>query len=305
MKDLPRDRDIILYCTCPSEASAARVAKVLMNHGFKKVRPLHGGLDAWRAAGYAVATVEHSAERAIAVTEAHRITSSSSAQGSAAWPSAQGSPARPRLRITIIDQRNHHLFQPLLYQVGTAAFATSEIAWPIRQLVRKRKEVTTLLAVVTGIDIAERRVLFEDGGRVHFDTPGARHRCAPRVFRPRRMGALRPRAQDVGRRHSIRRRILLSLERAERETDPARRAALLTFVIVGGGPTGVELAGAIAELAHQNLRGGISVDRHAQSAGAVDRGGSAHAAQLRAGPVRLCPRGAGAVGRGGRSWDRP
>jgi NADH:ubiquinone reductase (H+-translocating) len=155
--------------------------------------------------------------------------------------------------ITIIDQRNHHLFQPLLYQVGTAALATSEIAWPIRHLVRKRKEVTTLLGVATGIDTRNRVVLLEDGGTTAYDTlvlaTGARHA----YFGHDEWEPYAPGLKTLEDATSIRRRILLSFERAERETDPARRAALLTFVIVGGGPTGVELAGAIAELAHQNL----------------------------------------------------
>jgi len=165
-----------------------------------------------------------------------------------------GSASQPGLRITIVDQRNHHLFQPLLYQVGTAVLATSEIAWPIRHLVRRRKEVTTLLAVVNGIDIGGRNVLFEDGAAVHFDSlvlaTGARHA----YFGHDEWEPYAPGLKTLEDATSIRRRILLSLERAERETDPERRAALLTFVIVGGGPTGVELAGAIAELAHQNLR---------------------------------------------------
>ena len=155
--------------------------------------------------------------------------------------------------ITLIDQRNHHLFQPLLYQVGTAALATSEIAWPIRHLVRKRKEVTTLLGVVTGIDTQNRIVLLDDGGTWAYDTlvlaTGARHA----YFGHDEWEPYAPGLKTLEDATSIRRRILLSFERAERETDPARRAALLTFVIVGGGPTGVELAGAIAELAHQNL----------------------------------------------------
>jgi NADH dehydrogenase len=158
------------------------------------------------------------------------------------------------VRITIIDQRNHHLFQPLLYQVGTATLATSEIAWPVRHLVRKRKEVTTLLGVVTGVDIDARKVLLEDGADVPFDTlvlaTGARHA----YFGHDEWEPYAPGLKTLEDATSIRRRILLSLERAERETDPERRAALLTFVIVGGGPTGVELAGAIAELTHQNLR---------------------------------------------------
>jgi NADH:ubiquinone reductase (H+-translocating) len=161
--------------------------------------------------------------------------------------------AGAKVRITIIDQRNHHLFQPLLYQVGTASLATSEIAWPIRHLVRKRKEVTTLLAVVVGVDVENREVLLEDGAVAAFDTlvlaTGARHA----YFGHDEWEQHAPGLKTLEDATSIRRRILLSLERAERETDPERRAALLTFVIVGGGPTGVELAGAIAELAHQNL----------------------------------------------------
>jgi NADH dehydrogenase len=157
------------------------------------------------------------------------------------------------VRITIIDQRNHHLFQPLLYQVGTASLATSEIAWPIRHLVRKRKEVTTLLGVVTGVDTDNRSVLLEDGGAAKYDTlvlaTGARHA----YFGHDEWEPFAPGLKTLEDATAIRRRILLSLEHAERETDPERRAALLTFVIVGGGPTGVELAGAIVELAHENL----------------------------------------------------
>jgi NADH dehydrogenase len=157
------------------------------------------------------------------------------------------------VNITIIDQRNHHLFQPLLYQVGTATLATSEIAWPVRHLVRNRKEVTTLLGVVTGVDTANRKVLLEDGGSLDYDTlvlaTGARHA----YFGHDEWEPYAPGLKTLEDATTIRRRILLSFERAERETDPALRAALLTFVIVGGGPTGVELAGAIAELAHHNL----------------------------------------------------
>ena len=174
--------------------------------------------------------------------------------GLAAAYGLAGTASRPGLRITIVDQRNHHLFQPLLYQVGTAVLATSEIAWPIRHLLRRRKEVTTLLAVVNGIDIDARNVLFEDGAAVRFDSlvlaTGARHA----YFGHDEWEPYAPGLKTLEDATSIRRRILLSLERAERETDPGRRAALLTFVIVGGGPTGVELAGAIAELTHQNLR---------------------------------------------------
>ncbi len=163
--------------------------------------------------------------------------------------------AGAKVRITIIDQRNHHLFQPLLYQVGTAALATSEIAWPIRYLVRKRKEITTWLGVVSGVDAQGRNVMLEDGAAVSFDTlilsTGARHA----YFGHDEWEPLAPGLKTLEDATSIRRRVLLSLERAERESDPARRVALLTFVIVGGGPTGVELAGAIVELVYQNLVG--------------------------------------------------
>ena len=159
------------------------------------------------------------------------------------------------VRITLIDQRNHHLFQPLLYQVGTAVLATSEIAWPIRHLVRKRKEVTTWLGVVSGVDAQGRNVMLEDGTAVSFDTlilaTGVRHA----YFGHDEWEAFAPGLKTLEDATSIRRRVLLALERAEREPDPARRAALLTFVIIGGGPTGVELAGAIVELVYQNLVG--------------------------------------------------
>jgi NADH dehydrogenase len=159
------------------------------------------------------------------------------------------------VRITIIDQRNHHLFQPLLYQVATAALATSEIAWPIRYLVRKRQDVTTLLGVVSGVDAQSRAIMLEDGAVVSFDTlilaTGARHA----YFGHDEWEPFAPGLKTLEDATSIRRRVLLSLERAEREADPVRRAALLTYVIVGGGPTGVEMAGAIVELVYQNLVG--------------------------------------------------
>jgi NADH:ubiquinone reductase (H+-translocating) len=159
------------------------------------------------------------------------------------------------VRITIIDQRNHHLFQPLLYQVGTAALATSEIAWPIRYLVRKRPEITTLLGVVNGVDAQNHSVSLEDGAVLSFDTlvlaTGARHA----YFGHDEWEPFAPGLKTLEDATSIRRRVLLALERAEREENLERRTALLTFVIVGGGPTGVELAGAIVELVYQNLVG--------------------------------------------------
>ncbi|PBB99687.1 NAD(P)/FAD-dependent oxidoreductase [Mesorhizobium sp. WSM3862] len=159
------------------------------------------------------------------------------------------------VRITMIDKRNHHLFQPLLYQVATTALATSEIAWPIRHLLRKRKDVTTLLGTVIGVDRAGKRVLLDDGSAVSYDTlvlaTGARHA----YFGHDEWEPFAPGLKTLEDATTIRRRILLAFEQAEREIDPARRQALLTLVIVGGGPTGVELAGTIAELAQDTLRG--------------------------------------------------
>ena len=157
--------------------------------------------------------------------------------------------------VTLVDRRNHHLFQPLLYQVATTSLATSEVAWPIRHLLRRRKDVTTLLGNVTGVDRAGKRVLLEDGSSVPYDTlvlaTGARHA----YFGHDEWEPFAPGLKTLEDATTIRRRILLAFEQAERETDPAKRQALLTLAIVGGGPTGVELAGTIVELAHDTLRG--------------------------------------------------
>ena len=156
--------------------------------------------------------------------------------------------------ITLVDRRNHHLFQPLLYQVATASLATSEIAWPIRYLLRDRPEVTTLFATVSGVDADGHRVLLDDGDELPYDTlvlaTGARHA----YFGHDEWEPFAPGLKTLEDATTLRRRILVAFERAERETDPQRRAALLTFVIVGAGPTGVELAGTIAELAQDTLR---------------------------------------------------
>src|SRR6195952_3572828 len=155
--------------------------------------------------------------------------------------------------IAVVDRRNHHLFQPLLYQVATASLATSEIAWPIRYLLRDRHEVTTLFATVTGVDAAAKRVLLDDGDALPYDTlvlaTGARHA----YFGHDEWELFAPGLKTLEDATTLRRRILVAFERAERESDPARRAAFLTFVIIGAGPTGVELAGTIAELAHATL----------------------------------------------------
>jgi len=157
--------------------------------------------------------------------------------------------------ITMIDRRNHHLFQPLLYQVATASLSTSEIAWPIRHILKRDNNVETLLATVTGVDTEGKAVLLEDGTRVPYDSlilaTGARHA----YFGHNEWESFAPGLKTLEDATTIRRKLLLAFEAAERETDPDKRKALLTFVIIGAGPTGVELAGAITELAHVSLRG--------------------------------------------------
>ncbi len=157
--------------------------------------------------------------------------------------------------ITLVDRRNHHLFQPLLYQVATASLAPSEIAWPIRHLLSKRREVTTLLASVEAIDKQARLVRLDDGSLLDYDTlvlaTGARHA----YFGHDDWEPFAPGLKTLEDATTIRGRILIAFEEAERESDETRRTALLTFVIVGAGPTGVELAGTIVELARSTLPG--------------------------------------------------
>jgi NADH:ubiquinone reductase (H+-translocating) len=157
------------------------------------------------------------------------------------------------VRVTLIDRRNHHLFQPLLYQVATTLLSTSEIAWPIRSLYRDRPEVTTLLAEVVGVDRQARTVELKGGETVAYDTlvlaTGATHA----YFGHDEWEPVAPGLKTLEDATTIRRRVLLAFEQAEMEPDAAVCEALLTFTIVGAGPTGVELAGIIAELARVTL----------------------------------------------------
>ena len=157
------------------------------------------------------------------------------------------------VRITLIDQRNHHIFQPLLYQAATASLTPSDIAWPIRALVRDRHEVVTLLGTVAGVHAESNRVVLQDGTTLAYDTlilaTGARHA----YFGHDDWEQFAPGLKTIEDATAIRRRILLAFEHAELEPDPKVRAALLSFVVIGGGPTGVELAGTIVELARDTL----------------------------------------------------
>lgn len=155
--------------------------------------------------------------------------------------------------ITLIDRRNHHLFQPLLYQVATASLSTSEIAWPIRHLLRGRPNVTTLLGEVVAVDKQAHMVTLADGATLPFDylviATGAQHS----YFGHEEWEPFAPALKTLEDATAVRRKLLLAFEQAEREADPAKRQALLTFAIVGAGPTGVELSGAVIELARQSL----------------------------------------------------
>jgi NADH dehydrogenase len=161
--------------------------------------------------------------------------------------------AKANVNVTLIDKRNFHLFQPLLYQVATGALSPADISSPLRSVLSKSKNTTVLLGEVNDIDTTEQKVMVGNEA-VPYDTlivaTGAKHS----YFGKDNWEEFAPGLKTVEDAIEMRRRIFMAFEAAEKETDPAKRRALLTFVIVGGGPTGVELAGAIAELATQTLK---------------------------------------------------
>jgi NADH dehydrogenase len=156
------------------------------------------------------------------------------------------------VHLIVVDRRNHHLFQPLLYQVATAALSPGDIAYPIRSILRGQKNTEVLLADAVAVDAASREVVLADG-RIGYDflilATGARHS----YFGHEEWEKRAPGLKDLEDALEIRRRILLAFEKAEREPDPGRRRVLLTFVLIGGGPTGAELAGAIGEISRHVL----------------------------------------------------
>ena len=174
--------------------------------------------------------------------------------GFAGLYAAKGLGDDERLAVTVVDRRNFHLFQPLLYQVATGALSPGEIAQPLRAILNKKRRVTVLLGEAVALEPKARQVILSDGGTVGYDSlivaTGARHS----YFGHEPWQPFAPGLKTIEDAIEIRRRILIAFEAAEREGDPARQLEWMTFVVVGGGPTGVELAGALGEIANDTLR---------------------------------------------------
>jgi NADH:ubiquinone reductase (H+-translocating) len=168
------------------------------------------------------------------------------------------------VRVTLVDRRNFHLFQPLLYQVATGGLSAGDISYPLRSIFQHAPHFSVIMAEVTDIDVAQRTILLRDG-RLRYDTlivaPGSTHQ----YFGHDDWATYAPALKTLEDALEIRRRIFMAFEAAEREPDPEKRRALMTFVIIGGGPTGGELAGTLGELAHGTLKDNFRVIDPAQA----------------------------------------
>lgn len=169
--------------------------------------------------------------------------------GLAAARALDGAP----VQVVVVDRRNHHLFQPLLYQVASAALSPGDITAPIRHVLHRQENVEVVLGEVQQVDVNRRLLRLTDGTGIAYDAAILATGVTHSYFGHPEWAPLAPGLKTVEDAVEIRRRILVAFECAEREQDPVARAALLTFVIVGGGPTGVELAGALAEIARHTL----------------------------------------------------
>jgi NADH dehydrogenase len=162
--------------------------------------------------------------------------------------------ARAPVRVTVIDRHNYHLFQPLLYQVASATLSPADIARPIRRVLHKYPNVEVVLGEVSAVDVEARRVSLKGGEEISYDFLILAAGAVDQYFGHPEWAPIAPALKTIDDATEIRRRFLLAFEAAEHETDPAMQRALLTFVMVGGGPTGVEMAGAFAEIARHTLR---------------------------------------------------
>jgi NADH dehydrogenase len=160
---------------------------------------------------------------------------------------------RAPVEVTLIDRCNYHLFQPLLYQVATGSLSPANISSPLRTILKGHQNTQVLLAEATGVEVGKRRVILSDGA-IEYDTLIVATGSSHQYFGHHEWEQYAPGLKTVEDATDMRRRILLAFETAERETDPERLRVMMTFVIVGGGPTGVELAGALAEIANDTLR---------------------------------------------------
>jgi len=158
------------------------------------------------------------------------------------------------VEVTLIDRRNHHIFQPLLYQVATGSLAAGDVAAPLRSIFRRQKNTRVLLGEVVDVDPAARNVVLADGAAFPYDALIVAAGTQSSYYGHEEWREWAPSLKSVEEALTMRHKILYAFEVAERLSDPARRRAWLTFVIVGAGPTGVELAGAIGEIARETLR---------------------------------------------------
>ncbi len=179
---------------------------------------------------------------------------------------------RAPVRVTLLDRHNPHLFQPLLYQVATATLSPGDIASPIRWILRRARNVRVLLGDVRAIDTQTRRVRLEDDSAIDYDYLIVATGTSHTYFGHDDWAKNAPGLKTLEDALAIRRRILVAFERAERESDPARQKRLMAFVLVGGGPTGVELAGTLAEIAHQTHREFRNIDTRSTRIVVVEAG---------------------------------
>ena len=166
------------------------------------------------------------------------------------------------VRVTVVDRHNHHLFQPLLYQVATATLSPGDIASPIRWILRHARNTSVWLGDVRTIDLQNRRIMLVDGASIAYDYLIIATGTSHTYFGHDGWAAYAPGLKTLEDALAIRRRILVAFEQAERETNPVRQQRFLTFVLVGGGPTGVELAGTLAEIARQTRSEFRNIDTH-------------------------------------------